>query len=252
MENLMNNKSHMPGNSSSYNVLQELECERKRIARELHDSTIQMLTILIYKAEFCEKVVEKDAIRTKMELQIMIELLKESIDEIRNTIYDLHPMSIEDLGLIASVERYLIFLNRDTNIDFTLKVNGEEKCCLPIVNISLYRVIQESCNNIMKHSQATKASIDILYTDDIIQLKIQDNGVGFKQKSTYESKETEMLYDEIKLLCKDKKNGFGIPMMRERVKLLGGEFEIVTDTDGTMIKIFVPLPNHKEEFNEQD
>ena len=247
MDNTKNNKEYIMDECSPYNVLQELELERKRIARELHDSTIQTLTILIYKAEFCEKILEKDTIRTKIELQLMIDLLKESIADIRNSIYNLHPMSIEDLGLIDSLERYLILLNRDTNIKFSLKVEGTEVQCCPIVNLSLYRVVQESCNNIIKHSKGTKACISVTYTEDYLYLEIQDDGVGFCIEHNLLNKDCNPYCDSI--FDQNINNGYGLTMMRERVNLLGGVLEINYTKDGTLIKVCIPLLLNKEENN---
>ena len=247
MDNSKINKEYVMDECSPYNVLQELELERKRIARELHDSTIQTLTILIYKAEYCEKIVEKDTIRTKMELQLMIELLKESIADIRNSIYNLHPMSIEDLGLVDSIERYLILLNRDTNINFSLKVEGTEVQCYPIVNVSLYRIVQESCNNIIKHSKGTKACISVIYTEDYLYLKIQDDGIGFCNELNLHNKGNNPYCNSI--FDQNINNGYGLTMMRERVNLLGGEFEISYAKDGTMIRVCIPLSSNKEENN---
>lgn len=232
----------------SYNVLEELELERRRIARELHDSTIQMLTMLIYKAEYCENVMEKDAIRTKMELQIMKQVLKESINEIRNTIFNLHPMSIEDLGLVASLQRLLIFFNRNSNIDFTLKVDGAEQECQPIINISVYRIVQESCNNIVKHSKATRASIHVTYTEQEIYLEVQDDGMGITDdKLNYDT--NFQAYCKEELFLEKNMSGYGIPMMRERVNLLEGNLDIDTSGRGTLIRVSIPLCANKEDMN---
>ena len=243
--------SNMSNNNSSYTILQELEMERKRIARELHDSTIQMLTMLIYKAEFCEQIVEKDAIRTKMELQIMIGVLKESIDDIRNTIYNLHPMAIEDLGLISSLERYLIQLNQDSKIEFALKVIGMEKECPPIVNISIYRIIQECCNNILKHSKGNKACIYITYSEDMIDLEVQDNGVGFSNYTVSVDKNDSNNLEQ-RTCNNDRKSGFGIPMMKERVALLNGNIKFQSNKDGAIVKVRIPFFIYKEEKHEDN
>ncbi len=247
MENGKINNEYVMDECSPYNVLQELELERKRIARELHDSTIQTLTILIYKAEYCEKIIEKDSIRTKMELQLMIDLLKESIADIRNSIYNLHPMSIEDLGLVDSIQRYLILLNRDTNINFVLKVEGTEVQCCPIVNVSLYRIVQESCNNIIKHSKGTKACISITYTDNNLYLTVQDNGIGLCKENNTLNKDMDDYCNNI--FNYNINNGYGLTMMRERVNLLSGKFEITYTKDGTIIKVCIPLSLNKEENN---
>lgn len=235
-------------NRTSYNVLEELEEERRRIARELHDSTIQMLTMLIYKTELCEKLVEKDTIRTKMELEIMRQVLRESIDDLRNTIYNLHPMLIDDLGLTASVERYLITLRRDSLITFTLQVEGEEMKLIPILSLCCYRVIQECCSNIVKHSKASKASITITYAKTDIQIHIYDNGIGI-DKVHIENGSTNITANDNEKAC-SKSNGFGIPMMKERITMLNGRFQYKTSNDGTHVNVGFPLVTCKEDTDE--
>ncbi len=241
MKIICNNDGHENRYEPSYRILQDLELERKRIARELHDSTIQMLTMLIYKVELCENIVDKDIIRTKMELDIMKRVLKDTIDDIRSTIYNLHPMSLDDLGLIASIERYLIILKRDSTIDFTLNVTGVEIKCIPVINSSLYRIVQECCNNIIKHSKGTKASVHIIFSDNHIKMNIKDNGVGIKKNHNISNYDMDVLRSE------DYRNGYGIPMMIERVHLLGGNIEIHTGIDGTDIMVYIPLFFNKED-----
>ncbi len=246
MNNMCKNDDHENRNEPSYKILQDLELERKRIARELHDSTIQMLTMLIYKVEICENIVDKDTVRTKMELDIMKKVIKDTIDDIRNTIYNLHPMSIEDLGLVASLERYLIILKRDSSIDFTLNVEGEEKKCISIINLCLYRIVQECCNNIIKHSKGTKASVHIIFSDESIKMNVKDNGVGISKNINISNCELDVLKSD------SYKNGYGIPMMIERVHLLGGSMDIKTGIGGTDIMVYIPLSFNKEDENKND
>ncbi len=235
-------------NETSYTVLEELEADRKRIARELHDSTIQMLTMLIYKAELCEKLVEKDTIRTKMELEIMIQVLRESIDDLRNTIYNLHPMLIDDLGLTASLERYLITLRRDSVVDFTLNVEGEEFRGAPVIALSSYRIVQECCNNIIKHSGASKASINIRYSDKEVSIHICDNGENIEHSQNEKNSLNRPSNENEKM--NDRNHGLGIPMMKERVTLLGGSIDFQTDCTGTKVKAVIPFATRKEDYNE--
>ncbi len=218
------------------NVLETQENERKRIARDLHDSTVQNLTNMMHKTELCTRLIDIDPVRAKLELQTMINTIKSTINDMRNIIFGLRPMSLDDLGLIATIERYIRDLKKNHEIDIALKVQNEEKNILPVINLTLFRVVQEASNNAIKHGKANKIIIDLVYGDDFILLNIYDNGIGFK-KDTYMETKANMF------------SGYGLSMMKERVLLLSGDFNIESsENNGTKILVKVPL-NHTRRTN---
>ncbi|WMJ85408.1 sensor histidine kinase [Anaerocolumna sp. MB42-C2] len=213
------------------NVLETQENERKRIARDLHDSTVQNLTNMMHKTELCTRLIDVDPIRAKLELQTMINTIKSTINDMRNIIFGLRPMSLDDLGLIATIDRYIRDFKKNHEIDISLKVLNEEKSILPVINLTLFRIVQEASNNAIKHGKANKILIELSYEKDFILLSISDNGKGFKKDSCIESK-TNMV------------SGYGLSMMKERVLLLSGDFNIESkENNGTKILVKVPL-NH--------
>ena len=113
---------------SGLSILETQEKERKRIARELHDTTVQSLTNIVHKAEYCSKMIEKDPIQVKLELINMMNTMKNSIDEMRSTIYDLRPLTIDDFELISSIQRF-VNQNKEIykNIDFQIHVKQERE-----------------------------------------------------------------------------------------------------------------------------
>lgn len=213
-------------------LLETQEIERKRIARELHDSTVQNLTNLVHKTELCTKLVDIDSIRAKLELQTMISTIKTTINDMRNIIYDLRPMSLEDLGLVITVKRYIKQFIDSSNCKVLLNVENEKKITSDIIDLTLFRIIQEACNNAIKHAHATVINIDLVYNDCYIDLVIKDNGCGFDKDV-----QTDREFGPNKSL-----SGFGLSMMKERVGLLSGEFELTSKiNDGTCIKVRVPI-----------
>lgn len=213
-------------------LLETQEIERKRIARELHDSTVQNLTNLVHKTELCTKLVDLDPIRAKLELQTMINTIKTTINDMRNIIYDLRPMSLEDLGLVITVKRYIKQFIDSTKIKVILNVENERQINSDIIDLTLFRIIQEACNNSMKHAQANIINIDLKYKENNIELFIEDNGCGFEQNT----------YKEEQYVSNNSLSGFGLPMMKERVGLLSGKLEIVsTINKGTKISVCVPI-----------
>lgn len=213
-------------------LLETQEIERKRIARELHDSTVQNLTNLVHKTELCTKLVDLDPIRAKLELQTMINTIKTTINDMRNIIYDLRPMSLEDLGLVITVKRYIKQFIDSTKIKVVLNVENERQINSDIIDLTLFRIIQEACNNAMKHAEATVIYIDLKYKESHIDLVIEDNGCGFEQH----------VCKEDQYVSNNSLSGFGLPMMKERVGLLSGKLEIVSAINkGTKISVCVPI-----------
>ena len=221
-------------------VLQAQEVERKRIAREMHDGPAQSLANLILKTELCIKLMDTDIDRTKLELQTLKEHIRVTIDETRRMIYNLRPMSIDDLGLVPTLERLKDKVEEESDfaIEFKVKEEGGSQSHIidARINLALYRIVQEALNNIGKYAKASHVLIELIYERDLIDLQILDNGIGF-------------VVGEQKLNLNDNK-GFGMSMMRERANLLNSEFNIVSELDkGTSIHLRVPITD-KEESNE--
>lgn len=221
-------------------VIQAQEVERKRIARDMHDGPAQSLSNLVIKTELCLKLLDKDIDRAKLELHNLKAHIRSTIDETRRMIYNLRPMSIDDLGLIPTLERLVDQIKEEHQFNIELKVKQCRTCepshIDPVINLTLYRITQEALNNVIKYAKATIVSVELTYEKDAIDLMIVDNGVGFVVK-------------ELKLNLIDNK-GFGMSMMRERANLLNSKINIISEIDkGTSIHTRVPLAD-KEESHE--
>lgn len=225
----------------STKLLKTQEMDRNRISRDLHDSTVQSLTSFGHKLEYCIRMVDKDPSKVKLELQSMINTNKEIINDMREIIFDLRPMSLNNIGFVSSVESYCQHLRRNDNLDVVLKISGQEQELSSITSVTLYRILQEACNNALKHSKANKIYIRISFFDDFIELDVDDNGVGFDLQVIEERSQEDFLH------------GFGLSTMRERAKLLSGTFSINSRPGfGTKIHVSVPLSEavRKEESYE--
>ena len=210
-------------------ILEIQEMERKRISMELHDTTVQNLTMLVHKTELCQRFLEMDIIRAKLELNTIASTLRETINELRQMIYQLRPMSIDDIGLVATLER-MVKQNEleESPVSIKLSVVNEEKCVKPVVNISLFRVIQEAYLNTKKYAKAQEFYIIIVYEDDKIRLSLMDDGIGFDSEEIANRKEQD--------------KHFGFYIMKERIDLLSGTMKIDSGKDkGTRIEIEIPL-----------
>lgn len=222
-------------------LLEAQELERQRIARDLHDTTVQNLTSLVHKAELCAKLIDIDSIRAKLELNTMSNTIKSVINDMRGIIYNLKPMTLDDLGLTITVQRYANKIMDFNNIQVKVQANEERKEILPVIRLTLFRIIQEACNNILKHANASLINIDINYDENRIYLKIKDNGSGFNMDEVHPNI-TEQVQS----------SSFGLTFMRERTSLLSGKFEIQSDKGkGTIITVSVPFSKCEEEKNGQ-
>lgn len=213
-------------------LLRTVEEERQRIARDLHDSTTQNLTALVHKAELCTKLLDTDPVKCKLELFTISKTLREIIEDMRGLIYDLRPMSFDDIGFDVTVERTLDKFNRFHNIACNYEVINDPYPLDKVVKITLLRVIQEACNNAIKHAQASKLDVTLSYEEARIVLTIKDNGKGF----------------DINSIPKESRNdnsGFGLSMMRERVFLLSGKIDLES-SPGNGCTIIVTIPKLKE------
>lgn len=207
-------------------IIEGQEKERQRIARDLHDTTVQNLTAMIHKLEFCQQIVDADVIRAKIEMQLMMNTIRETVEGMREIIYNLRPMSFDDIGfrdtLLRAVEK--LRKNTDTKIEFC--INGDICKMTPAYELTILRIIQEAINNSKKYSNAEKAEIILTYKENQIVLEIRDNGIGFD----IEEHKSEQ-----------QNSGFGISMMKERVYLLKGQIEIYSEKGrGTDIRVVLP------------
>lgn len=205
-------------------LLEEQELEKKRIARELHDSTVQNLTMLIHKTELCSKLIEKDPIQAKMEMHMMSDTLRSCINEMREIIFDLRPMVLDDLGLSIALERFITQQMLQREIKIELSVRGKEPKLLPVVKTTLFRIITEACNNALQHANPQNVSIMVTYEKEYFCAEIKDDGCGFETESQ-----------------KQKEKNFGISIMRERAYLLKGAFTIESQIGkGTVVTVKIP------------
>lgn len=217
------------------NILELQEQDRQRIARDLHDSTVQNLTSLIHKCELCLRLVDMDPVRTKLELNTMSNTLRSVINEIREIIYNLKPMSLEDLGLVTTVERYVNQLMINHDIKVHLRHNEERQNLLPVIKLSIFRMIQEACNNVIKHANAKSIDIIIAYDEKHITVSVTDDGKGFDTHS------------KMNYVTPDY-SGYGLTIMKERVYLLAGTMKIQsTINKGTVVTISVPISKSEGE-----
>lgn len=200
------------------------ELDRKRIADELHDTSLQDLTHLIHQIELSSLYIDVDPIKAKLELEDVNNQLRKVIKEIRNTIFHLRPMLFDDLGLHEAILQYIDNLQKkysilvETDLDNIDYLNEN-------VKLTIYRVIQECLVNAAKHADAQKINLKISNTETDILIMIEDDGIGIDNKINK---------------C-DGNNHYGLLIVKERISNLQGVFSISSGKGkGTIINISIP------------
>jgi PAS domain S-box-containing protein len=206
--------------------------ERRRIARELHDGTAQNLFAISVNLA---KVSQLDQTQ-KEEMQRLIaeciSLGDESLQEIRTLSYLLHPPLLDQAGLVSALQWYAQGFSKRSGI--YVDVFAEPMDRLPAdFELALFRVVQESLTNVLRHSGSGSASIRLERRSDEVFLQVRDKGRGLTGNKDGDSKDAE---DLIQM-------GVGIPGMQQRLRQLGGRLEIDSNSEGTTITAVVPMAN---------
>lgn len=216
-------------------IIEAQEEERKRVAREIHDGPAQSMSNIVIKAEICERLMDKDTTEARKELQNLKKVMRDSLQEVRKIIYNLRPMALDDLGLLPTLERYVISFKEETGIDVQLRSRAINEEIKPVISLAVFRIVQESLNNVLKHAQAKRVSILLEHVKQKLIIIIADNGVGFNTEN-------------VKIIEPESTGGFGLFSIKERVTLLEGEVDIVSQVGvGTKITIHIPLLDEGED-----
>ncbi|OIK16346.1 histidine kinase [Bacillus sp. MUM 116] len=207
-------------------IIEAQEEERKRLSREIHDGPAQMLANVIMRSDLIDRVYrESGPDEAISEIHSFKKMVRSALYEVRRIIYDLRPMALDDLGLVPTLRKYLLTIEEYHNhskIDF-VNIGLEHR--LPAkYEVALFRMIQESVQNALKHANACEIKVKLEMTKTAITVQIKDNGVGFDT-------------------TQKKPESFGIIGMNERVDLLDGELMVESKVGkGTTVTIHVPLP----------
>lgn len=200
------------------------EDERKRISRELHDETSQALTSLMLTmrvlAEDAPNQEQKDALLLGRDVAANI------LREVRDLAIELRPPALDDLGLVAAIERYSEKFASRHGLDIDLSTAGRQTSVDDQIAVALYRIVQESLNNVVQHSGATTVSIDITFQPEQIMVAIADNGRGISDAD---------------LIRAQKEHRLGLYGMSERVELLQGRLDIRQSAQGGT-ELFIAIP----------
>ena len=198
--------------TASRQVFQIIEEERMRIARDMHDGPAQSMANLVLQAEILERLISRDPAMVVQELADFKDDVRSVLDDTRRLIFDLRPMTLDDLGLVPTLRKFVKEFGEKASITTHLRVVGEEVRLPGAYEPTLFRIIQEALNNAKKHAQAKTLEVIIAFQAKTVTAIIRDDGIGFDVAAT------EARLDATKHL--------GMISMRERADLEKGTLEI--------------------------
>lgn len=205
-------------------IMKAHEEERKRVSRELHDGIGQSLYSIIVKLNVTYQRIS--SVEDRKNLAEVLEIVENTMGEIRRISHSLRPAILDDLGLIPALRSYLENFMKTYQIRVNINFSGKDDRLCPEIETHLYRICQEALTNIAKHAHAQIVNFSLLIKKDYVLLMIQDDGIGFSVKNIKND---------------PNKKGVGLFSMKERVDILKGQFDIFTEK-GKGTKIIVQIP----------
>ncbi len=207
-------------------IIQAQEAERRRLARQMHDGPAQALSNFILQTEIAMRLFDVDQSRAKEELAGVKTTASTTFQKVRDFIFDLRPMMLDDLGLVPTVTRYVDTFKEQSGIEVRLIATGTEQRFESYIEVLAFRAIQELLGNISHHSQATQVIIQMDSSATGMRVSIEDNGKGFDVEKVNE------------------KEGMGLKVIRDRVQMLGGNMEVRSNIGhGSHILFQIPTSN---------
>lgn len=205
-------------------VTRSQEDERKRLARELHDDTIQTLIAVQQRIELTNKALTKDPALAAPKLAELKALTADALGRVRAFVRDLRPTYLDELGLIPALET----LAREAQAGF--HVQGAQQRLVAERELVLFRITQEALRNVSKHARATQVDVTLAFEPDQVTVTVQDNGQGF------DAPESPNMYA--------RQGHFGLMGMQERAQLFGGKVYVKSERrKGTKVVAYVPIKN---------
>ena len=216
-------------------ITEAQEDERRRLARELHDDTLQALIALKQRVQLTQLELEPslgDTRKHSEELDDITTLTEQTIENLRRLTRALRPVYLEDLGLVPALEMLARETGQTTGISVEFHHLGAEKRLDPSMELALYRMAQEACSNIARHADAQHATVVINYAPDSVTLQVEDDGVGFVLPHSPAEYAV--------------KGHYGLLGLHERAELIGATLDIRTSPGkGTHLVVMLPVQNHE-------
>lgn len=207
-------------------MIQAQEAERQRLSRQMHDGPAQALSNFILQTEIAMRYFDLDQGKSRAELSSLKSAATNTFGKVRDFIFELRPMMLDDLGLVPTVQRYIEAIQEQHSTEIRFTFTGNERRLESYQEIMVFRALQELVSNAIRHSQAAQINIQLDLGESAVKMIIDDNGMGF---------------DEALL---EQRGHLGIKVIKERVEMLGGYLQVDSVIgQGTRITFQMPVTN---------
>lgn len=204
-------------------IINAQEAERQRLSRQMHDGPAQALSNFILQTEIASRLMDIDVNQARAELGNLKAAALGTLQKVRNFIFELRPMMLDDLGLAPTFKRYIETFKEQSGIDINYNFSGKERRLETFIEVMTFRALQELLGNAARHSQSTLVKVHLDMSENFVKLIVDDNGKGFDPDIINQG------------------NSLGLKLIKDRVEMLGGKFEIdSTIGKGTRITFSVP------------
>jgi two-component system sensor histidine kinase DegS len=208
-------------------IIEAQELERQHLSRQMHDGPAQSLTNLILQAEIVERLFDADPNKARAELANLKAAANATFQRIRDFIFDLRPMMLDDLGLIPTLKRYGQTFESKHHIATQLTTQGET--ALPsYLEVAIFRTVQELMSNVARHAHASRVQVTLDLQNDPIIITVEDDGSGFDVESV--------------LTAARQRGSSGLAHLEKRLQMLHGKIQFQSSTGrGTKVRVELPL-----------
>lgn len=212
-------------------IVQAQEEERQRLARQMHDGPAQSLTNFILQAEICERLFDRNPERAGEELSNLKTAASVTFQKVRDFIFDLRPMMLDDLGVVPTVRRYVDSFKEKNDIETELEIIGDERRLESHREVMLFRSVQELMGHARDYATASKLNVRIDLTSNPIKIAVQDDGRGFDAEAVFSEEETHQ----------DARSQ-GLITLKEKYDLVNGTMSVVSsEAEGTQVRLELPI-----------
>jgi two-component system sensor histidine kinase DegS len=206
-------------------IVNAQEAERQRLSRQMHDGPAQAMSNFILQTEIAMRLLDADPVQAKEELASLKSSALGTFQKVRNFIFELRPMMLDDLGLVPTLRKYIDAFKEQTSLEATLTVTGTERRLEPYLEVMIFRAIQELLGNSARHSQAAAVKLHVDMGSEQVRVSVDDNGKGFDPDTARSG------------------GSLGLKLIQERVEMMGGKFD-VDSAPGKGARIVFTVPAH--------
>ncbi len=212
--------------SSVIRVIQTEEAVRQSLVRRMHDGAASSLSNFILQAEICQRFFDVNPDRAREELNALKSSAASTFSDVKDFIFDLRPMMLDDLGVVPTLRRYVESFQEKNGLSVPMTVTGAERRLESHIEVTIFRSVQELLNNSLLHAQSTQIQVSLDLAQEQIAVVVEDNGRGFNP-------------DEV---MNGNSRTIGLDTLRGRIQMLGGELNIQSSIgQGARIEFSIPI-----------